>query len=108
MPSAPAAMSPPAGPASVDDGTGLWSPHRRELTLGLVLTITLVAAEALAVSAAMPIVAKDLGGAEQYGLVFSAFMVGSLLGIVVAGELIDRRGIRFPYCSAPPRSFATI
>ncbi|HXG25609.1 MAG TPA: MFS transporter [Candidatus Binatia bacterium] len=80
-----------------DDGTGLWSPHRRELTLGLVLTITLVAAEALAVSAAMPIVAQDLGGAEQYGLVFSAFMVGSLLGIVIAGELIDRRGILFPF-----------
>jgi MFS family permease len=76
---------------------GLWSPERRELTLGLVLTITLVAAEALAVSAAMPIVAKDLGGAEQYGLVFSAFMVGSLLGIVVAGELIDRRGILVPF-----------
>lgn len=80
-----------------DDGRGLWSPARRELTLGLVLTITLVAAEALAVSAAMPIVADDLGGAELYGLVFSAFMVGSLLGIVIAGELIDRRGILFPF-----------
>ncbi|HUQ42999.1 MAG TPA: MFS transporter [Candidatus Limnocylindria bacterium] len=97
MPSDPAATSAHASPASVDDGTGLWSPNRRELTLGLVLTITLVAAEALAVSAAMPIVAKELGGAEQYGLVFSAFMVGSLLGIVIAGELIDRRGIRFPF-----------
>lgn len=80
-----------------DAGGGLWSPERRELTLGLVLTITLVAAEALAVSAAMPIVANDLGGAEQYGLVFSAFMVGSLLGIVIAGELIDRRGILLPF-----------
>ncbi len=80
-----------------DDGRGLWSPARRELTLGLVLTITLVAAEALAVSAAMPIVANDLGGDELYGLVFSAFMVGSLLGIVIAGELIDRRGILFPF-----------
>lgn len=76
---------------------GLWSRERRELTLGLVLTITLVAAEALAVSAAMPIVARDLGGAEQYGLVFSVFMVGSLLGIVIAGELIDRRGILVPF-----------
>jgi MFS family permease len=80
-----------------DDPGGLWSPARRELTLGLVLTITLVAAEALAVSAAMPIVAADLRGHEQYGLVFSAFMVGSLLGIVIAGELIDRRGILFPF-----------
>lgn len=90
-------MNPTTPPSPVDDGSGLWSAARRELTLGLVLTITLVAAEALAVSAAMPIVARDLGGAEQYGLVFSAFMVGSLLGIVGAGELIDRRGILFPF-----------
>ena len=83
--------------AAADDGGGLWSGHRRELTLGLVLTITLVAAEALAVTAAMPIVARDLGGAELYGLVFSAFMVGALLGIVIAGELIDRRGVLFPF-----------
>ena len=47
---------------------------RRPLTLGLVLTITLVAAEALAVSTAMPIVANELGGLELYGLVFSAFI----------------------------------
>lgn len=96
-PGVPGAPVGPPPPGPVDDGTGLWSAHRRELTLGLVLTITLVAAEALAVSAAMPIVAMDLGGAELYGLVFSAFMVGSLLGIVIAGELIDRRGIRFPF-----------
>lgn len=76
---------------------GLWSSRRRPLTLGLVLTITLVAAEALAVSAAMPIVARDLGGLELYGLVFSAFLVGSLVGIVVAGDLIDRRGVVLPF-----------
>ena len=93
----PTTDAPVTDPRALDDGSGLWSPTRRELTLGLVLTITLVAAEALAVSAAMPIVAKDLGGRELYGLVFSTFMVGSLLGIVIAGELIDRRGIVFPF-----------
>ena len=75
----------------------LWSPARRPLTVGLVLTITLVAAEALAVSTAMPIVADDLGGLELYGLVFSAFLVGSLVGIVVAGSLIDRTGVVLPF-----------
>jgi MFS family permease len=76
---------------------GLWSAERRPLTVGLVLTITLVAAEALAVSTAMPIVAADLGGLELYGLVFSAFLVGSLVGIVVAGSLIDHRGVVLPF-----------
>lgn len=76
---------------------GLWSPARRPLTVGLVLTITLVAAEALAVTAAMPIVARELGGLDLYGLVFSAFLVGSLVGIVVSGDLIDRRGVALPF-----------
>ena len=81
-------------PATQD---GLWSSKRRPLTLGLVLTITLVAAEALAVATAMPVVAKELGGLELYGLVFTAFLVGSLLSIVVAGTLIDRRGVVLPF-----------
>jgi MFS family permease len=80
-----------------DDGDGLWSAKRRPLTIGLVLTITLVAAEALAVATAMPVVAEELGGLELYGLVFTAFLVGSLLGIVVAGSLIDRRGVVLPF-----------
>ena len=41
---------------------GLWSPGRRALTIGLVLTITLVASEALAVATIMPIVADELTG----------------------------------------------
>jgi MFS family permease len=76
---------------------GLWSRGRRSLTAGLVLTITLVAFEALAVSTIMPIVARELGGIELYGWVFTAFMLGSLIGIVVVGGLIDRRGLGGPF-----------
>ena len=43
---------------------GLWSPRRRALTLGLVLTITLVAFEALAIATIMPVVARDLGSIQ--------------------------------------------
>jgi MFS family permease len=80
-----------------DEAGGLWSAQRRPLTIGLVLTITLVAAEALAVATAMPIVSRELGSPELYGLVFSAFLVGSLVGIVLAGSLIDRRGVVMPF-----------
>jgi MFS family permease len=76
---------------------GLWSAGRRSLTVGLVLTITLVAFEALAVSTIMPIVADELRGIELYGWVFTAFMLGSLIGIVVVGGLIDRRGLGGPF-----------
>jgi MFS family permease len=75
----------------------LWSPARRPLTIGLVLTITLVASEALAVATVMPIVARELGGLELFGWVFSAFFLGSLIGISVVGGLIDERGIGLPF-----------
>ena len=75
----------------------LWSPRRRALTLGLVLNVTIVASEALAVSTIMPIVARDLGGLDLYGWVFSGFFLGNLLGIVVAGMLIDRGGLTRPF-----------
>ena len=80
-------------------GGGLWSPGRRGLTVGLVLTITLVAFEALAVSTIMPIVADELDGLELYGWVFIAFMLGSLIGIVLVGGLIDRRGLGGPFAA---------
>ena len=71
----------------MDEGHGgLMAPQRRALTVGLVLTITFVASEALAVVTVMPVVARDLGGLRLYGWVFSGFMLGSVLGIVAAGR----------------------
>lgn len=78
---------------------GLWSPERRTLTVGLVLTVTLVAFEALAVATIMPLVAAELGGIELYGWAFSSFMLASLIGIVVSGALIDRRGLGLPFAA---------
>src|SRR5258706_6701353 len=76
---------------------GLWSPGRRALTIGLVLNVTIVASEALAVGTVLPIVAKDLGGIDLYGWVFAGFFLGNLLGIVVAGMLIDLGGLARPF-----------
>jgi MFS family permease len=87
----------PAEPAPAHRPDSLWSPARRPLTLGLVLTITLVASEALAVTTAMPIVVRDLGGLELFGWVFSAFFLGTLIGISVVGGLIDERGMVLPF-----------
>ncbi len=95
-------MSPPstrqqAEPASSGRPGGLWAADRRALTTGLVLTVTFVASEALAVVTIMPVVARELGGLRLYGWVFSAFMLGSVFGIVAAGRLADRRGPAIPY-----------
>jgi MFS family permease len=96
-----AARRDPAEAADLDaagpSGEGVWAPARRRLTAGLVLTITLVAFEALAIATVMPVVADDLGGLGLYGWVFSGFFLGNLLGIVLAGEAADRRGTRTPF-----------
>lgn len=76
---------------------GVWSPARRPLTVGLLLTVTLVAVEALAVATVMPEVRADLGGYDLYGWVFSGFFLASLVGIVAGGTAADRRGLTVPF-----------
>ncbi|HVM09497.1 MAG TPA: MFS transporter [Acidimicrobiales bacterium] len=74
------------------EGTGVWSAERRGLSLGLVLTITMLAFENLGVSTAMPVVARDLDGVNLYGWTFTAALLGSLVGIALAGGRVDRDG----------------
>jgi MFS family permease len=76
---------------------GLWAPDLRALTAGLVLTITFVASEALSVVTVMPVVARDLNGLRLYGFAFSAFLIGTMVGIVAAGRSADRSGPAIPY-----------
>jgi MFS family permease len=69
----------------------------RGLTACLVLNVTFVAFEALAIATIMPLVVADLGGVALYGWVFSAFLLADLVGIVLAGELADRFGPAVPF-----------
>jgi MFS family permease len=74
----------------VPSAGGIWTPGRRPLTIGLILAVTLVAFEALAIATVLPVVSRQLGDLRLYGWVFSAFLLSSLIGIVVAGTLADR------------------
>jgi len=67
------------------------------MTLGLVSTITLVALESLAIGTVMPIVAEELGDLQLYGWVYTAFFLGNLLGIVLAGGALDRQPLHRPF-----------
>lgn len=62
----------------------------------LLILITLVAFEALAVATVMPVAARSLGGLRYYGLAFSLFLTTSLFGIVIGGGWCDRVGARGP------------
>lgn len=80
-----------------DTDGGLLSGDRRGLTIGLVLAVTLVAFEALAVATVLPAAEKDLGDIYLYGWAFSAFLLMSLIGITWAGEQSDRHGPARPF-----------
>jgi len=84
-------------PVVVEQPDGVFVAGRRALTLGLVVTITLVGFEALAVSTVLPTVEDDLGGIALYGWVFSAFFLGNIVGIVAAGRDADRSGPARPF-----------
>lgn len=70
---------------------------RRALRVGLVAVVTLVAFESLAVTTILPDVEADLGGLAWYGWVTTAFFLGTMIGIVFAGDQADRRGAGPPY-----------
>ncbi|HUQ40362.1 MAG TPA: MFS transporter [Acidimicrobiales bacterium] len=70
---------------------------RRGLAVGLVLTVTMFAFEALGVATVLPSARDELGGLWLYGWAFSAFTLADLLGITVAGRWADRRGPASPY-----------
>ncbi len=78
--------------ASADEP--LFAPGRRAACLGAVTLVSLLAFEAMAVAAAMPAVAAALGGDDLYALAFGGMLAASVLGMVAAGQLCDRRGAR--------------
>jgi MFS family permease len=77
-------------------GNGLLSPAYRRLTVGILMVSTFIAFEQMSVAAALPAVLRHLGGVSLYGWVFSAFMLGQVVGIIVAGPAVDRIGLSRP------------
>ncbi|HLV12957.1 MAG TPA: MFS transporter [Trueperaceae bacterium] len=75
----------PAAPLEGRDALGA----QRPLTVGILLGVTLVAFESLAVVTVAPRLAEELGGVALYGWMFSGFLLASLLGTVVAGQMAD-------------------
>ncbi len=74
----------------------LFSRAFRVTTLGAVALISLLAFESLAVTTAMPALARDLDGLALYSVAFSASMAASVVGMVAAGGISDRRGPALP------------
>src|SRR5690348_371511 len=76
---------------------GVWHPHYRRLTLGLVLLTLGPAFEALAVATILPKIVANLGGLNFYGWSFSAYMLATIVSLILAGDAADRRGPTRPF-----------
>ena len=82
--------------SSVDsnDRASVFDRAHRLPTAGLLMLVTFVAFESMAVATAMPTAVTELDGLAWYGWPFSAFLVASVVGMVVGGDIGDRRGAR--------------
>src|SRR3989475_3304194 len=76
---------------------GVWSANYRRLTLGLILITLGPAFETLAVATILPKIVADLGGLSLYGWSFSAYMLATLVGLILAGDEADQRGPALPF-----------
>jgi MFS family permease len=81
----------------VSASKGVWSPQYRRLTLGIILITLGPAFEGLAVATILPKIVATLGGLSLYGWAFSAYMLATLVGIILAGDEADRRGPALPF-----------
>lgn len=90
-------MTDASGVAVEGSPAEVWDRRHGALTVGLLATVAFSAFESLAVATVMPIIVDELGGLALYGWVFSAFMLGSLIGITASGGLADRRGPAVPF-----------
>ncbi len=78
----------------VDPTATIFSGRLRATTLGLLVLISMIAFEAMAVTPALPTAARELHGLSAFGWAFTAFLVANVVGMVAAGQLSDARGPR--------------
>ncbi|SDX66615.1 Predicted arabinose efflux permease, MFS family [Modestobacter sp. DSM 44400] len=78
----------------MDAPAGVLDPRHRLTTAGLLMLVTFVAFESMAVATAMPTAVAELDGLVWYGWPFTAFLVAQVVGMVVGGDVGDRRGPR--------------
>ena len=76
---------------------GVFDARRRTLTVGVMLSMLMIAFESLAVATVMPQVATQLHGLRLYGWSFSSFFIGFMLATVGLGSWGDRIGPARPY-----------
>lgn len=77
-------------------GAGVLAPAYRLVTLGSLAIVFLTAFENLAVATVMPVISRQLDGANLYAVAFAGPLAIGVVGMVLAGAWSDRSGPRTP------------
>ncbi|NQX47676.1 MFS transporter [Paenibacillus tritici] len=72
---------------------GVFDSRYRALTIGIILAVTTVAFEGLAVVTIAPSLAQKLNGLHLYGWIFSSFLLAQILGTMIIGARINKNGV---------------
>ena len=91
MPSSP---SPPSDAPTGARATSVFAPELRGAMVALLTIVAVGAFEGLAVAAALPQVAADLGDVDLLPWVLTTYLLVAGVATVVAGALVDRHGVR--------------
>jgi len=73
---------------------GIWSPDYLPVTLANLTIIAIAAFDGLALVAALPSIADDLGGVALLPWVITAFLATSAVAGITAGPIIDAVGVQ--------------
>lgn len=80
--------------------TGVLGARYRKLTIGIILAVTTVAFEGLAITTIAPGLAQKLNGLHLFGWIFSAFLLAQTVGTMVTGQRIDKHGVFASFITA--------
>jgi MFS family permease len=81
-------------PAPVASGPGIWSGRYLPVTLANLTVVAIAAFDGLAIVAALPNIAADLGRIGLLPWVITAYLATSAVAVIVAGPVIDAIGVR--------------
>jgi len=86
-----------AEPNAEQGKASIFKAPYRALTIGIILAVTTVAFEGLAVTTIAPKLAQQLEGMQFYGWIFSAFLLAQIVGTMTMGQQIDKKGVFKPF-----------
>lgn len=78
----------------------IFSPRYFALSIGIILSVMAVGFEGLSVTTIAPSIAGDLNGLSLFGWIFSTYLLAQIIGTLVVGRIIDKRGPAAPFTFA--------